>query len=83
MPDTPTRGRWQDLQARVEISNIAVSAEATFGGLDAVASREVRGRNITVNAIAPIVNGVADRVRREMYRNIGLEDLLTPRVVAR
>ena len=59
------------------------SAEATFGGLDAVASREVRGRNITVNAIAPIVNGVADRVRREMYRNIGLEDLLTPRVVAR
>jgi NAD(P)-dependent dehydrogenase (short-subunit alcohol dehydrogenase family) len=30
---------------------------------------------------AEIVAGVADRVRREMYRNIGLEDLLTPRIV--
>jgi len=29
---------------------------------------------------AEIVNGVADRMRREMYRNIGLEDLLAPRV---
>ncbi|MER9546325.1 SDR family oxidoreductase [Mesorhizobium sp. M0437] len=29
---------------------------------------------------AEIVNGVADRMRREMYRNIGLEVLLTPRV---
>ncbi|NHF68041.1 SDR family oxidoreductase [Xanthomonas hortorum] len=29
---------------------------------------------------AEIVNGVADRMRREMYRNIGLEDLLHPRV---
>ena len=29
---------------------------------------------------AEIVNGVADRVRREMYRNIGLEDLLSPRM---
>jgi NAD(P)-dependent dehydrogenase (short-subunit alcohol dehydrogenase family) len=27
---------------------------------------------------ADIVNGVADRVRREMYRNIGLADLLAP-----
>jgi NAD(P)-dependent dehydrogenase (short-subunit alcohol dehydrogenase family) len=27
---------------------------------------------------AEIVNGVADRVRTEMYRNIGLTDLLTP-----
>jgi len=27
---------------------------------------------------AEIVNGVADRVRAEMYRNIGLSDLLTP-----
>jgi NAD(P)-dependent dehydrogenase (short-subunit alcohol dehydrogenase family) len=27
---------------------------------------------------AEIVNGVADRVRREMYRNIGLADLLAP-----
>ena len=27
---------------------------------------------------AEIVNGVADRVRTEMYRNIGLSDLLTP-----
>ena len=27
---------------------------------------------------AEIVNGVADRVRTEMYRNIGLQDLLTP-----
>ncbi|HEY4764363.1 MAG TPA: hypothetical protein VIH75_11845 [Candidatus Sulfotelmatobacter sp.] len=26
---------------------------------------------------AEIVNGVADRVRNEMYRNIGLSDLLT------
>jgi NAD(P)-dependent dehydrogenase (short-subunit alcohol dehydrogenase family) len=26
------------------------------------------------------VNGVADRVRREMYRNIGLQDLLSPRI---
>jgi hypothetical protein len=25
-----------------------------------------------------IVNGVADRVRTEMYRNIGLSDLLMP-----
>jgi NAD(P)-dependent dehydrogenase (short-subunit alcohol dehydrogenase family) len=29
---------------------------------------------------AEIVNGVADRMRLEMYRNIGLEDLLHPRV---
>ena len=29
---------------------------------------------------AEIVNGVADRVRAEMYRNIGLSDLLTPAV---
>ena len=28
---------------------------------------------------AEIVNAVADRMRREMYRNIGLENLLTPR----
>jgi len=27
---------------------------------------------------AEIVNGVADRVRAEMYHNIGLADLLTP-----
>jgi NAD(P)-dependent dehydrogenase (short-subunit alcohol dehydrogenase family) len=26
------------------------------------------------------VNGVADRARREMYRNIGLQDLLSPRI---
>jgi NAD(P)-dependent dehydrogenase (short-subunit alcohol dehydrogenase family) len=31
---------------------------------------------------AEIVNGVADRMRLEMYRNIGLEDLLHPRVDA-
>jgi NAD(P)-dependent dehydrogenase (short-subunit alcohol dehydrogenase family) len=30
---------------------------------------------------AEIVNGVADRMRREMYRNIGLEDLLSPKVI--
>ena len=30
---------------------------------------------------AETVNGVADRVRREIYRNIGLEDLLHPAVV--
>jgi NAD(P)-dependent dehydrogenase (short-subunit alcohol dehydrogenase family) len=30
---------------------------------------------------AEIVNGVADRMRREMYRNIGLEDLLRPAVI--
>lgn len=29
---------------------------------------------------AEIVNGVADRMRREMFRNIGLSDLLSPRV---
>jgi NAD(P)-dependent dehydrogenase (short-subunit alcohol dehydrogenase family) len=29
---------------------------------------------------AEIVNGVADRMRREMYRNIGLEDLLSPKI---
>lgn len=29
---------------------------------------------------AEIVNGVADRVRTEMYRRIGLEDLLSPRI---
>jgi NAD(P)-dependent dehydrogenase (short-subunit alcohol dehydrogenase family) len=29
---------------------------------------------------AEIVNGVADRMRREMYRNIGLESLLAPAV---
>ena len=28
---------------------------------------------------AEVVNAVADRVRREMYRNIGLEDLLSPK----
>jgi len=29
---------------------------------------------------AEIVNGVADRMRREMYHAIGLQDLLSPRV---
>jgi hypothetical protein len=29
---------------------------------------------------AEIVNGVADRVRAEMYRRIGLEDLLHPAI---
>jgi hypothetical protein len=29
---------------------------------------------------AEIVNGVADRMRREMYRNIDLEDLLSPKI---
>jgi hypothetical protein len=29
---------------------------------------------------AEIVNGVADRIRREMYRNIGLENLLHPAI---
>ncbi|HEX9490735.1 MAG TPA: SDR family NAD(P)-dependent oxidoreductase [Stellaceae bacterium] len=28
-----------------------------------------------------IVNGVADRVRAEMFRRIGLEDLLSPRII--
>src|SRR3981081_425201 len=42
------------------------------------------GRNIKRIVVAlrldgaEIVNGVADRMRREMYRNIGLEDLLHP-----
>ena len=31
---------------------------------------------------AEIVNGVADRVRAELFRRIGLEDLLTPRLPA-
>jgi NAD(P)-dependent dehydrogenase (short-subunit alcohol dehydrogenase family) len=31
---------------------------------------------------AEIVNGVADRVRAEMFRRIGLEDLLSPRVAS-
>ena len=31
---------------------------------------------------AEVVNGVADRMRREMYRNIGLEDLLSPKITA-
>ena len=31
---------------------------------------------------AEIVNAVADRMRREIYRNIGLEDLLSPRINA-
>jgi NAD(P)-dependent dehydrogenase (short-subunit alcohol dehydrogenase family) len=30
---------------------------------------------------AEVVNGVADRVRAELFRRIGLEDLLSPRVV--
>jgi len=30
---------------------------------------------------AEIVNGVADRVRAELFRRIGIEDLLSPRVV--
>jgi hypothetical protein len=30
---------------------------------------------------AEIVNGVADRVRTEMFRRIGLEDLLRPAVI--
>jgi len=30
---------------------------------------------------AEIVNGVADRVRAELFRRIGLEDLLSPRVL--
>ena len=32
---------------------------------------------------AEIVNGVADRVRAEMFRRIGLEDLLHPRVISK
>ena len=31
---------------------------------------------------AEVVNGVADRMRREMYRNIGLEALLSPKLMA-
>ena len=31
---------------------------------------------------AEIVNGVADRVRAELFRRIGLEELLSPRVSA-
>src|SRR6202161_2804146 len=31
---------------------------------------------------AEVVNAVADRMRREMYRNIGLTDLLSPRINA-
>jgi NAD(P)-dependent dehydrogenase (short-subunit alcohol dehydrogenase family) len=31
---------------------------------------------------AEVVNAVADRMRREMYRNIGLEDLLSPKFMA-
>ena len=31
---------------------------------------------------AEIVNAVADRMRREIYRNIGLEDLLAPKITA-
>jgi len=31
---------------------------------------------------AEIVNGVADRVRRELLRRIGLDDLLTPRIAS-
>ncbi|KGM34437.1 hypothetical protein [Inquilinus limosus] len=30
---------------------------------------------------AEIVNGVADRVRAELLRRIGLEDILTPRAI--
>jgi hypothetical protein len=30
---------------------------------------------------AEIVNGVADRVRAEMFRRIGLEDLLQPAIL--
>jgi NAD(P)-dependent dehydrogenase (short-subunit alcohol dehydrogenase family) len=30
---------------------------------------------------AEIVNGVADRVRAEMFRRVGIEDLLSPRVI--
>jgi NAD(P)-dependent dehydrogenase (short-subunit alcohol dehydrogenase family) len=30
---------------------------------------------------AEVVNGVADRMRREMYRTIGLQDLLSPRII--
>src|ERR1700761_6977555 len=29
---------------------------------------------------AEVVNGVADRMRRELYRSIGLQDLLSPRI---
>lgn len=32
---------------------------------------------------AEVVNAVADRMRREMYRNIGLEDLLSPKFMAK
>jgi NAD(P)-dependent dehydrogenase (short-subunit alcohol dehydrogenase family) len=31
---------------------------------------------------AEVVNAVADRMRREMYRNIGLEDLFSPKFMA-
>jgi NAD(P)-dependent dehydrogenase (short-subunit alcohol dehydrogenase family) len=30
---------------------------------------------------AEVVNGVADRMRREMYQSMGLQDLLSPRVI--
>lgn len=32
---------------------------------------------------AEIINGIVDRVRTEIYRRIGLEDLLSPRPIGR
>jgi len=37
---------------------------------------------IILVTVAEIVNGVADRVRAELLRRIGLEDVLKPRISA-
>jgi len=76
-----------------QVLNGLASLEPTDADVDAVAQAIARvvdmpfGKRPFRTHIDPsqdgceIVNGVADRVRAEMFRRIGLEDLLSPRVI--
>jgi len=53
---------------------------ATYVDAQLAAEFGAEGGPVALQDGAEIVNGVADRVRAEMFRRIGLEDLLSPRV---
>ena len=79
MPDTPTRGRWQDLQARVGTSNIAVSAEATFGlNLLRGIVDQMPGQNVFISPLSVFLalqmagNGADGSTRSAMWKALAL-----------
>jgi hypothetical protein len=62
-------------------ADVAAVAEAIVRVVDMPpGQRPFRTHIDPSNDGAEVVNGVADRVRAEMFRRIGLEDLLRPRV---